>query len=79
VQLNREAPPTNIVEKTNTVYVTATPFWSQWWFWAGAGVLVVGGATMVYALSTDKAPATGSLGQIVGPLGSRLSGLGLHF
>ncbi|HEU4535489.1 MAG TPA: PEGA domain-containing protein [Polyangiaceae bacterium] len=79
VRLNREAPPTNVVERTKTVYVTSTPFWSQWWFWAGAGVLVVGGATTAYALSTEKSPTSGNLGQIVGPLGTRLSGLGLHF
>jgi tetratricopeptide (TPR) repeat protein len=79
VQLNRETPPTNIVEKTKTVYVTATPFWSQWWFWAGASVLVVGGATTVYALSSEKSPTSGNLGQITGPLSSRLSGLGLRF
>lgn len=79
VQLNRETPPTNIVEKTKTVYITATPFWSQWWFWAGASVLVVGGATTVYALSSEKTPTSGSLGQITGPLSSRLSGLGLRF
>ena len=29
VQLNRQAPPVTIVEKTKTIYVTSTPFWSQ--------------------------------------------------
>jgi PEGA domain-containing protein len=57
VQLNRQAPPTTLGEKTKTVYVTSTPFWSQWWFWAGAGLLVAGGAATVYALSTEKAPS----------------------
>jgi aspartate oxidase len=41
------------------VYVSSKPFWSQWWFWAGAGVLVAGGATAVYALSTEKATSKG--------------------
>ncbi|HEU4410425.1 MAG TPA: hypothetical protein VFS43_34540 [Polyangiaceae bacterium] len=59
--------------------VDAKPFWSQWWFWTGAGVLVAGGAATAYALSTEKAPGEGSIGRVVGPLGTRLDGLGLRF
>jgi PEGA domain len=79
VNLNRSAAAITVVEKTKTVYVTATPFWSQWWFWAGASVLVVGGATTVYALSTEKDPRGGTLGVIPGPLRVSVGATGLHF
>jgi hypothetical protein len=62
LQFNREAPSTVVGEKTKTIYVTSSPFWSQWWFWAGAGALVLGGAVTAYALSTEKAPATSTFG-----------------
>lgn len=81
VQLNRQAPPTTMVEKTKTFYVTSTPFWSQWWFWAGAGALVLGGAATVYALSTEKDPSKSTFGpgQIPTAGHSRLSGLSFRF
>jgi tetratricopeptide (TPR) repeat protein len=56
VSLNREAAPVTVIEKNTTVYVHSPAFWSQWWFWAGASVLLAGGAATVYALSTEKAP-----------------------
>jgi tetratricopeptide (TPR) repeat protein len=79
VQLHQQAAPTTVVEKQTTIYVTSTPFWSQWWFWAGTGVLLAGSAATVYALSTEKAPGNGDLGRIVGPLGVRASNFGLRF
>ncbi|HEU4539185.1 MAG TPA: tetratricopeptide repeat protein [Polyangiaceae bacterium] len=72
VMLSQQAGPTLVVEKTKTVYVSSTPFWSQWWFWAGAGALVVGGATAAYALSTEKDPRGGSLGTV--SFGQRVRG-----
>lgn len=57
VQLNQRAQPTTVIRERPVVYVASTPFWSQWWFWAGASALVVGGAITVYALSTEKAPS----------------------
>jgi hypothetical protein len=59
--------------------VAASPFWSQWWFWAGAGMLLVGGATTIYALSTEKETKPGSLGIASGPLRSNLNSLGFRF
>ena len=58
VQLNHQSAPVTVVEKKTS----STPFWSQWWFWAGAGALVVGGAVTAYALSTEKSPATSTFG-----------------
>jgi Tetratricopeptide repeat/PEGA domain len=58
VELSRNAPPVTVIDKTTTIYVRSTPFWSQWWFWAGASLLVAGGAATVYALSTEKSPRT---------------------
>jgi tetratricopeptide (TPR) repeat protein len=57
IALNREAAPVTVVERNTTVYVHSPAFWSQWWFWAGASVLLAGGAATVYALSTEKAPS----------------------
>jgi hypothetical protein len=44
--------------------------WSRWWFWAGAGALAVGGAVLVYGLTTEKSPGRGDIGsgQIGAPL-----------
>lgn len=64
VSLNREAAPVTVVEKKTTVYVHSPAFWSQWWFWAGASVLLAGGAATVYALSTEK----GTINQGKGPI-----------
>jgi hypothetical protein len=52
----REAPGGNIL--------------SQWWFWAGAGAVVFGGALLVYGLSTEKNPGRGDIGsgQVAAPL-----------
>ncbi|HEU4410433.1 MAG TPA: PEGA domain-containing protein [Polyangiaceae bacterium] len=81
VQLNRQAPPVTVVEKTKTIYVTSSPAWSQWWFWAGASVLAVGGAATIYALSTEKDPSKSTFGpdQVPTSWRSRLSGLSLRF
>jgi hypothetical protein len=42
------------------------PITSRWWFWTGIGVAVVGGATLVYALTTERSASKGSIapGQI---------------
>jgi tetratricopeptide (TPR) repeat protein len=78
VELNRQAAPVTVVEKKTFYQVHSTPFWSQWWFWAGAGALVVGGAVTVYALSTEKSPRTPEGGN--GPFSTALpSNLGLRF
>jgi hypothetical protein len=34
---------------------------SQWWFWTGLGVVVVGGATVAAALLIEKNPSQGDL------------------
>jgi tetratricopeptide (TPR) repeat protein len=73
-----DAQPSVIIREVHRE-VAATPFWSQWWFWAGASVIVVGGATTIYALSSEKDPRGGSLGITSGPLRSGLGSLGLHF
>ncbi|HEU4411942.1 MAG TPA: tetratricopeptide repeat protein [Polyangiaceae bacterium] len=73
VQLNRQSAPITVVENV----IKPTPFWSQWWFWAGVGVLVTGGAITVYALSTEKSPDDSTLGQLPAPLEPR--GLGFRF
>jgi tetratricopeptide (TPR) repeat protein len=73
VQLNRQSAPITVVENV----IKPTPFWSQWWFWAGVGVLVTGGAVTVYALSTEKSPDESTLGSLPAPLGPR--GFGLRF
>ncbi|HEU4409180.1 MAG TPA: tetratricopeptide repeat protein [Polyangiaceae bacterium] len=77
VELSRDAAPVTVIDKTTTVYVRSTPFWSQWWFWAGASVLLAGGAATVYALSTEKAPRAQS-DQTVLPT-ALPSSLGLRF
>jgi tetratricopeptide repeat protein/PEGA domain-containing protein len=59
---------------------TASPLWSQWWFWAGAGALVAGSVITIYALSSEKSPGRSDWGDpIVSPKGSSLNGLGLRF
>jgi hypothetical protein len=78
VQLNQLTPASAAVAKEKPVYVSTTPFWSQWWFWAGAGVLIVGGATTVYALSTQKDPPKDAV-PIAVSQANRFSGLGLRF
>lgn len=35
---------------------------TRWWFWAGVGVVVAGGAVATYALVTERAPDHGSFG-----------------
>lgn len=54
-----------------------TQFWSQWWFWASAGALLVGGAVTVYALSTEKSPDKGDHGVLPAPL--KVQGVGFNF
>ena len=52
----------------------ATPsITSRWWFWTGVGVVVVGGVALTIALTTDRAPPTGSFspGRVSAPLGVR--------
>jgi hypothetical protein len=42
------------------------PITSRWWFWTGIGVAVVGGASLIYALSTERSATKGTIapGQI---------------
>jgi tetratricopeptide (TPR) repeat protein len=77
VELSRNAPPVTVIDKTTTIYVRSTPFWSQWWFWAGASVLLAGGAATVYALSTEKPPRAQDERSIVTT--ALPSGIGLRF
>jgi hypothetical protein len=42
-------------------------------------VMLAGGATAVYALSTEQKPDSGSLGQVGVSLKPRAGGLGLSF
>ncbi|HEU4407125.1 MAG TPA: PEGA domain-containing protein [Polyangiaceae bacterium] len=80
VQLTQRGDPKpSVIVREVRREAPATPFWSQWWFWAGAGVLIVGGATTVYAMTTEKDAKSGPLGRISGPLGVQPSGLGLRF
>jgi hypothetical protein len=46
------------------------PITSQWWFWTGVGVVVVGGVALTAALLTEKKAGHGDLppGQTSGPL-----------
>jgi tetratricopeptide (TPR) repeat protein len=62
VQLTQRTPVASLVKKGPPADTRSTSVLSRWWFWAGAGVLLVGGATAVYALSTEKAPHQGSSG-----------------
>jgi TPR repeat/PEGA domain len=78
VQLSHQgdARPTERVVVLRERAVDAKPFWSQWWFWTGIGVVVVGGAAAAaYALSAEKSPDT--RGQVVPTSAS--SSFGVHF
>jgi transcriptional activator/PEGA domain-containing protein len=81
VQLSQRSDPkpTERVIIVRDRPVDAKPFWSQWWFWAGAGALAAGGAVTVYALSTEKSPGEGTIGRVPGPLGAKPSSFGLQF
>ncbi|HEU4410422.1 MAG TPA: tetratricopeptide repeat protein [Polyangiaceae bacterium] len=57
--------------------VDKKPFWSQWWFWAGASVLVAGGAATIYALSTEKGHTEG--GPLIPTSTALPSRIGLSF
>jgi hypothetical protein len=37
------------------------PLTSRWWFWTGVGVVLVGGVALTYALTTEKAPPSGTI------------------
>jgi tetratricopeptide (TPR) repeat protein len=37
------------------------PVYARWWFWAGAGAVVAGGAALTAALLVDRAHGTGTL------------------
>lgn len=43
-----------------------SPVWTRWWFWAGLGTLVVGGAVAALLLTRDHAGPTGTLTPIDG-------------
>ncbi|HEU4407470.1 MAG TPA: PEGA domain-containing protein [Polyangiaceae bacterium] len=77
VQLSQQgdARPTERVVVFRERAVDARPFWSQWWFWTGVGVVVVGGAAAAYALSTEK--ATSGRGPVVPT--ARTSEFGVRF
>lgn len=57
--------------KVITVRLEETPgITERWWFWAGVGTVVVGGAVLTYALLTERSPDEGDIppGKVAAPL-----------
>jgi hypothetical protein len=46
------------------------PIVARWWFWAGVGVVVVGGAVLTGALLTERSASRGDIqpGQVSAPI-----------
>lgn len=56
--------------KLDVALATPPGLLSQWWFWTGVGVVVVGGTALTVALLTERSPDEGDIapGKVSGPL-----------